>query len=104
MLSALRARHGFHQVVEQGFGAIEQARAHESSPSSNTAWVAFIAQSGAGDEVLVHADGAVHLAALAEQVAEAKWVSTCPCRLRDMQEDFDGLVRLFVQQEIEPRK
>ena len=53
-------------------------------------------------QVLVHADRAVHLAAAAKEAAQRELqLDGLRILLRDLQEGFDRLVRLLVQQEIE---
>ena len=61
-----------------------------------------VAQIGAFDQVLVHADGAIGLAAPAEQAAQREvQFDGLRIDLGRLDEGLDRLVRLLVEQEVE---
>ena len=91
---------------EQFLGAIEQPRTVEILGQFEGRDLALLGrQVGAIEQVLVHPDRAVDLALPAKQVAEREvQVDRLRIDLDDLDERFDGLVGLLVEQEIQAAK
>ena len=91
------------QIGEQGFGAIEQARAHVilAQFKQGDGFLVLV-EIRARDQVLMHADRAIDLAAAAEQIAEREMrFDRIAIDVGELEEDFDRLVLLLVEQVIE---
>ena len=91
------------QFQEQTFGAIEQPGLEVILPQlqQGLGTLLFV-QCGTGDQILVHPYRTLDLAAPAEQVAQGEMGFDRARILRHLDKHLDGLVRLFVQLEIEP--
>src|SRR5581483_597594 len=91
------------EVAEQRLGTNEQAGAHVVLAELEQGdRLFFVAQIGPRDEVLVHADRSIDLAAAAKEIAERQVrLDRVAVELGELQEHFDGLVRLLVEQIIE---
>ena len=91
------------EVGEQRFRAVEQAGAHVVLAEFEHGDGLFVvAEIRTRDEVLVHADRAIDLAATAEQVAEREMrFDGVAVDFGELEEDFDRLVLLLVEQVVE---
>ncbi len=94
---------GAAQTEEDILGAVEQAGLEIIVPQFSQGLQArLIPQPLALDEVLMHADGPIGLAAAAKQVAQGEvQLDRLGVHLGGLQEGVDGLVWLLVEQEVE---
>ena len=91
------------QFQAQGFGAVKQSGAHVILRQFQQGIGALrFAEGGAGYEVLVDANRAIHFTALAKQIAYRQVnLDRVAVHLQHAHEAFDGLVGLFVEQVVE---
>lgn len=94
---------GPDQLVEDVLGAVKQAGLEEILPEFRERMQAHaFVEIGPVDQILVHADRPLGLAAPAEQVAQREvQFDRLRIDLGHLQEGIDGLVRLLVEQEVE---
>lgn len=99
----LHAVRGIDQALEGFLGAVQQAGL-QVVHAQFILGVRFLLgrQVRARQQVLVHADGALGLAAAAEQVAQREvHIGRFRVQAHDLDEGVDGLVRLVVQEEVQ---
>ena len=94
------------EVSEQRLGTVEQAGTHVVLAEFEQCDGLFlIGKIRTRDQVLVHADSTIDLAAAAEQVAERQMRFDCVAvELGELEEHLDRLVRLLVQQVVQSAK
>ena len=97
---------GFFQFAEQALGAVENARLQIILRKFENRLLAFvIIQVGTVHQVVVHAQGAIHFAAPPEQAAQREvQFNGLRINLDHLDEGFDGLVLLLVEQKVKPLK
>ncbi|MNS80715.1 hypothetical protein D3C72_1144080 [compost metagenome] len=92
------------QLLETAFGAVQHASFKKVLRQFVLGVLAFgIGQVGTAEQALVHADGALHFTAPAEQATQRE-VQLCGFRVQlgDFDKGIDRAVRLFIEQEIQP--
>jgi hypothetical protein len=92
------------EAPEKILGTVEQSGTVEVLRELEHGDLALlVGKIGSVEQVLMHANGAIDFALLAEQVAEREMqIDRLGIDLHDLDERFDCLVRLLVKQEIEP--
>ena len=92
------------EASEKILGTVEQSGTVEVLRELEHGDLALlVGKIGSVEQVLMHANGAIDFALLAEQVAEREMqIDRLGIDLHDLDERFDCLVRLLVKQEIEP--
>ena len=95
---------GFQQLAEYLLGAVKQPGLQIILPQfAHRTQALVFGQAFALKQVFVHADGAVEFATAAKQATQRKvQVDGLGFEFDDFEKGFDGLVRLLVEQKIQP--